>query len=81
MNKNKQHLKVDFGSILGSTSNSFNLTVQHLNKLKALPSPCAAFSQTFLVISFRWRFLGELAEKYFTISLRTPRDPKRIGHD
>ena len=52
MTKTNQHLKVDFGSILASTSNSFNLTAQHLNKLKALPSPCAAFPQAFLVISF-----------------------------
>ena len=45
----KTNQPVDFGSILASTSNSFNLTAQHLNKLKSLPSPCAAFSQAFLV--------------------------------
>ena len=66
MTKTNQHLKVDFGSILASTSNSFNLTAQHLNKLKPLPSPCAAVSQAFLVISFRWCSLGELAGNYFT---------------
>ena len=36
MTKTDQHLKVDFGSILPSTSNSFNLTAQPPKQAKSL---------------------------------------------
>ena len=75
--KTNLHLKVDFGSIEASKSNSYNLTPQQLNKLKALPCPCVAFSQAFLFNSFRWLFLGKLDGNCFTVSLWT-RDEKSV---
>ena len=58
-------------SLYQCNGNSCNLTAQHLNKLKALPCPFVAFSQAFLLNSFRWPILGKLEGNCFTISLGT----------